>query len=134
MGASTTRTVLIVDDDRTLRNALASVLGTMGYAVLTAGDPDAAHDLLKAGPVDAVLLDVRLPTMSGLALYLTIVHRWPALEGRIAMMSGDADAADVRAWLEVRRCPVFRKPFRVEVLATWLEGVFRQRDRKTKAG
>jgi DNA-binding NtrC family response regulator len=134
MDAATSHTVLIVDDDSTLRRALESVFATMGYRVRGAGDPDGAQAILTAEPVDAVLLDIRLPTMSGLALYLTIVHRWPALQGRIALMSGDADAADVRPWLEVHRCPLFRKPFRFELLASWLEAVLRPRDRQANAG
>src|SRR3972149_4855441 len=101
------RTVLIVDDDFTLRGALQSALVAMGCRVLTAAAPDTAYappaaepappsPLRAGGPVDAVLLDVRLPTMSGLALYLAIVHRWPQLEGRIAVMTGGADAPDGR--------------------------------------
>ncbi len=126
----TPRTVLIVDDDATLREALASVLGSLGYRVRSAADPDAAYQLLAAEPVDAVLLDVRLPSMSGLALYLAIVHRWPALEGRIAVMTGDADAADVRPWLKVHQCTVLRKPFRFELLAGWLDATLAARNRK----
>jgi len=59
------RTVLIVDDDASLRQALERVLVGMGYRVVTAGSPDTAYALLRSEPVDAALLDVRLPTMSG---------------------------------------------------------------------
>src|SRR2546426_7874958 len=55
------------------------------------------------------LLDIRLPTMSGLALYLAIVNRWPTLTGRIAIMTGDAEAEEVRAWLERNPCALLRK-------------------------
>jgi DNA-binding NtrC family response regulator len=128
------RTILIVDDDATLRGALESVLAPLGYRVLCSGNPEGAYDLLAGEAADAVLLDVRLPTMSGLALYLAIVHRWPALEGRIAIMTGDADAADVRPWLELHHCAVFRKPFRFELLASWLEAVFQPQRRSVREG
>lgn len=130
----TALTVLIVDDDAALRSALESVLVPMGYRVLSAGNPDTAYELLAAEPADAVLLDVRLPSMSGLALYLAIVHRWPALEGRIAIMTGDPDAADVRPWMEVHRCTVFRKPFSFELLAGWLEAALRPQRRRANRG
>ncbi|HEU5262892.1 MAG TPA: response regulator [Gemmatimonadales bacterium] len=133
MKATPRSTVLIVDDDFTLRGALQSALVAMGCRVLTAAEADTAYALLAGGPVDAVLLDVRLPTMSGLALYLAIVHRWPQLEGRIAVMTGDADAPDVRPWLELQRCTVFRKPFRVEQLAAWLDAALLVRERKAVA-
>ena len=124
------RTVLIIDDDATLRRALASVLVPLGYRVVGVGDADAAYQLLAAELPDAVLLDVRLPSMSGLALYLAILHRWPVLQGRIAIMTGAADAGDVRSWLEIHRCLVLRKPFRLEDLTTLLDAALPAKRRK----
>jgi DNA-binding NtrC family response regulator len=121
--------VLIVDDDATIRAALDSVFAPLGYRVLTAADGDAAYALLASDPADAVLLDIRLPGMSGLALYLAIVHRWPQLEGRIAFMSGDADAPDVQSWLERGRYTTFRKPFSFGQIADWLAAAVRAPDR-----
>ena len=58
--------------------------------------------------------------MSGLALYLAIIHRWPRLDGRIAIMTGDAEAEEVRTWLEHHRCVVIRKPFNLQEIADWV--------------
>jgi len=126
-------TVLIVDDDATLRATLQSVLEPR-IRVLTAADPDTAYALLGVEGVTAVLLDVRLPTMSGLALSLAITHRWPQLAGRIALMSGDADAADVRAWVRRNPCVLFRKPFSPRQILDWLGAVVRLADRTASAG
>jgi DNA-binding response OmpR family regulator len=68
--------------------------------------------------------------MSGLALYLALIHRWPALEGRIAIMTGDADAQEVRTWLERHHCSVLRKPFNLQEVADWVSAVLRHRDRR----
>lgn len=126
--------VLIVDDDATLRNALESSLSTAGYRVLSTGDPDAAYRLLTSEPVAAVLLDVRLPTISGLALSLAISRRWPYLEGRIALMTGDADAPEVRAWARHNSCTLFRKPFTFRQVMTWLQGLSGTADHTASAG
>ena len=126
--------VLIVDDDAVLRSSLESVLAPAGYRILSTGDPDAAYQLLAAEPVAAVLLDVRLPGMSGLALSLAMIHRWPGLEGRIALMTGDADAPDVRAWVRRNPCAVIRKPFRFEQVARWLDSALRDADDTASAG
>ena len=126
-------TVLIVDDDASLRATLESVLAPK-LRVLTAADPDTAYALLGVEPVTAVLLDVRLPTMSGLALSLAIMHRWPQLTGRIALMTGDADAADVRAWVRRNPCVLFRKPFSPRQILDWLDTVVRLADRAASAG
>jgi DNA-binding NtrC family response regulator len=126
--------ILIVEDDASLRSSLESSLGTAGYRVLSTGDPDAAYRLLATESVTAVLLDVRLPTMSGLALSLAISRRWPRLEGRIALMSGDADAPDVRAWVRRNPCTLLRKPFTFRQVATWLHSVTHAADHTASAG
>jgi DNA-binding response OmpR family regulator len=127
---ATPQTVLIVDDDATLRRALESALVPLGYRVFGVGDPDVAYQLVAAEPIDAILLDAHLAALSGLALYLVLVHRWPALEGRIAIMTGDAGAADVQPWLQAHRCPFLLKPFRPDLLVSWLDATLRPRHRK----
>ena len=120
-------TVLIVDDEAGLRRVLERFLERHGYRVLSAGTAETAYELLASEEPDALLLDIHLPTMSGLALYLAIVHRWPALDGRIAIMTGDAEAEEVRTWLEHHHCTVIRKPFNLQQVVDWVTSVL-QRD------
>ena len=127
------RTILVVDDEAGLRRVLERILTRHGYRVLTAGSAETAYELLTAEEADALLLDIHLPTMSGLALYLAIIHRWPALEGRIAIMTGDAEADEVRTWLEHHRCTVIRKPFNLDQVTEWVAAVLHQRGRSTGA-
>jgi len=124
-------TILVVDDEAGLRRVLERILARHGYRVLTAGSAETAYELLTTETADALLLDIHLPTMSGLALYLAIIHRWPALEGRIAIMTGDAEAEEVRTWLEHHRCTVIRKPFNLDQVTEWVAAVLRPRGRST---
>jgi DNA-binding NtrC family response regulator len=123
----------VVDDEAGLRRVLERILTRHGYRVLTAGSAETAYELLASEEADALLLDIHLPSMSGLALYLAIIHRWPALEGRIAIMTGDAEAEEVRTWLEHHRCTVIRKPFNLDQVTDWVAAVLRSRDRSTGA-
>jgi len=116
-------TVLIVDDEAAMRRVLERVLTRAGYRVQSAASAETAYELLASAPADAVLLDIQLPTISGLALYLAIIHRHPALVGRIAIMSGDADAQHVRAWLERNPCTVLKKPFDMAEIMDWVRRV-----------
>src|SRR5438309_11759665 len=127
-------TVLIVDDEAGLRRVLERFLERHGYRVLSAGTAEAAYEMLATEAAQALLLDSTLPTMSGLALYLAIIHRWPALEGRIAIMTGDAEAEEVRSWLERHRCTVIRKPFNLRDVTDWLTAVFRLADERERGG
>jgi len=119
-------TVLIVDDEAGLRRVLERFLERQGYRVLSAGAAESAYEILANEEADALLLDIHLPTMSGLALYLAIIHRWPALEGHIAIMTGDAEAEEVRTWLDHHHCTVIRKPFNLKQVADWVSSSLQQ--------
>jgi len=128
-------TVLIVDDEAPLRRVLERSLTRAGYRVVSAASAETAYELLATAQANAVLLDIQLPTMSGLALYLAIIHRWPTFEGCIAIMTGDADADDVRTWLERHRCPVIRKPFDLREVSDWVAAVIElQQQRREQEG
>ena len=116
-------TVLIVEDEAPLRRVLERALTKAGFRALGAGSAETAYDLLASEQADAVLLDVHLPTMSGLALYLALVHRSPALMGRMAIMTGDAETESVRAWLAHNPCTVLKKPFELQEIVAWLRTV-----------
>ena len=127
-------TILIVEDDRALRRVLERVLAREGYRVLAAASAETAYELLASEPADAVLLDVQLPTMSGLALYLALIHRHPKLAGRIAIMSGDAEADHVRAWLQHNPCTVLKKPFDLQQIVKWARELLDASDRQSGNG
>src|SRR5438093_12784961 len=85
-------TVLIVDDEAGLRRVLERFLERHGYRVLSAGTAESAYEMLATEEADALLLDIQLTTMYGLALYLAIIHRWTELVWHIEIMSGIAEA------------------------------------------
>lgn len=128
------RSVMVVDDEAGLRRVLERLLARDGYRVIPAATAEAAYETLKAERPDALLLDIHLPTMSGLSLYLAIISEWPEMEGRIAIMTGDADADEVRVWLDHHRCPVIRKPFNLREVSDWLSATLRWFDRRAGNG
>jgi CheY-like chemotaxis protein len=66
MANVTNRRILLVDDDRGLRHVLSTLLRDAGHQVETAGDGPDALTLLGEQTFDIVLLDIGLPSMSGL--------------------------------------------------------------------
>jgi len=123
--------VLVVDDEAALRTVIAKALTRAGYRVIGAGDPERAYEALRVERPAAILLDLHLPTLSGLALYLAIVAKWPELNGRIAIMTGDAEIEPIAGWLERHPCTLLRKPFDVRELVRWVDHTVREQNRET---
>jgi len=60
--------ILVVDDDSTLREAIAEALALEGYQVATASDSEVAHRFIDKEQPDMVISDLRMPGGSGLDL------------------------------------------------------------------
>ncbi len=60
------KSVLIVDDEVSIVEALSEILSWEGYSVLTAANGSLALEALAKHPVDVVLMDVMMPVMGGL--------------------------------------------------------------------
>jgi len=101
--------VLIVDDDRALRHALAALLQTAGYETEQAGDGPEGLDLLGRQTVDCMLLDIGLPGMSGLDVLARA--RETASPPRIVMMTADDTPEALLRSFRGQAHSFVRKPF-----------------------
>ncbi len=70
--------ILVVDDERTLRESCASFLEAEGYAVSVCGKGDEAKRILKTQPFDVVLLDLYMGRVSGMELLQICLEAHPA--------------------------------------------------------
>jgi CheY-like chemotaxis protein len=124
--------VLVIDDEPAVRNALERTLRYLGYEVISAAGGDSAYEILQHDRFDVVLLDIRMPLMSGDTLFVAIVRRWPELRERIILMSGDAEYA-AEAWSpELKARPFLSKPFTLETLQQALALVTEPLSRRQK--
>jgi signal transduction histidine kinase len=111
------RKVLVVDDDRAVREVTASILGDLGYEVVEAGSGGAALDMLdQHGEIDLLLLDFAMPGMNGAEVAREARLRRPHLP--ILFITGYADTA---ALPQAPAHGILRKPFRQDELAARLK-------------
>ena len=109
-------TVLVVEDDPSVRALVKSVLDRNGYRVLVAADGLSALELAKAehGRIDLLLSDVIMPGMNGRALRDALLELYPTL--RVLFMSGyTGDALSGLGGLD-RDVSVVPKPFTPDIL------------------
>jgi DNA-binding NtrC family response regulator len=122
------RRILVVDDDAQIRHALIRALERVGYEVISAAGGDSAYAVLSETHVDLVLLDLVMPQMSGDALFLAIIRRWPALRDRVILISGDIHSSRDRWPTELRECRVLEKPFGLAELYKAVEDALIEED------
>ena len=119
-------TVLLVDDEPAIRRALERALRLWGHAVYVATNGEDAIEVLGQEAVDLVLMDLRMPGMSGQTLFHSIAARWPQLVERVVVMTGDLEAEDHYDWLKQHDLPLLMKPFELKQLKALL-GTMAQR-------
>lgn len=93
--------VLIVEDEKRLREMLEAALPDMGFAATGARSAEDALRILEASAHQIVLLDLRLPGMNGLDFLHRVRDNWPATGVIILTGYGDLDAARQAIHLDV---------------------------------
>ena len=94
----TKASLLIVDDELSIRTTLSNALTEIGYSVRTAGDGFSALAELRQAIPDVLLSDLNMPGMSGYELLSVVRHRFPAI--RTVAMSGAFSGNEVPAGVE----------------------------------
>ncbi len=110
------KTILVVDDERVLRQLYRDAFEDEGYSVLEAPEAETALCLLRAAPVDLAVLDIRMPGMNGLELLAHIHRAWPKLP--VILSSGLAKLFDEYAVWEATSqiAGLFSKPLEMQAL------------------
>jgi two-component system response regulator PilR (NtrC family) len=86
--------ILVVDDERSLREMLSIVLGREGYEVTTAEDVGSALDQIRRGPLpDLLISDLRMPDGSGVDVLRALKERSPGSVGLLLTAFASADTA-----------------------------------------
>ena len=113
MKSAPVRPVLVVDDDAAIRAVVVAVLRDEGYAVAQAADGAAALAATRAAPPRLILLDLRMPVMTG----WEFARRYRALPGPhapIVCVTAAVDAAALGAQLGA--AAALGKPFTLDDL------------------
>jgi DNA-binding response OmpR family regulator len=116
---SATRTILIVDDDRSVADTFARILKLEGFDVATAMSAEAGLELANNVAPDAIILDMRMPITNGLQ-FLRLIRSKPHLvEVPVAIVTGDYFLADaIQTELRSLGASIRFKPMYLEDLLT----------------
>lgn len=115
--------VLVVDDERAIREFLARILRRSGYETLLASDGPSALEIVRNDPPDAILCDHRMVGMSGIAFHEAVAVIDPGLARRFVFMSGDVLNAELSTFAVARGITLLGKPFDIESIDRTVRGL-----------
>jgi two-component system, OmpR family, response regulator len=115
--------ILLVDDERDIREPLAAFIARNGYRVSKASDAAAARQILTAHAIDLVLLDIMMPGEDGLALtgYIRATSSIPVI-----LLTARAEETDRIVGLEIGADDYVTKPFSPRELLARIKAVLRR--------
>lgn len=116
---------MIVDDERLVRWSLRQKCEEWGYAVVEASSGEMALSLSQRESPDLVLLDVRLPDMTGIEVLDQLKKDGDA--PAIIMITADPQLDDVKAAIKLGACDFVGKPIDFEALREIIERTFESR-------
>ena len=125
-------TLLVVEDDASVRQGMVRMLERSGYRALAAADGEAALAVLEQGTVDLVLLDAVLPGLSALDTYRGVLSLRPGTP--VLLVSGYSEAmldATLRRELAGR---FLQKPFTLEGLQESVHAILAPAGARAGAG
>ena len=106
--------ILVVDDERSMRELLAIVLRREGYEVLLAESGRAAIDVLEREPVDLLISDIKMPDLSGVEVLRAAKRIDPDILGMMITAFASTETA-VEA-MRLGACDYLSKPFDIDLL------------------
>jgi CheY-like chemotaxis protein len=105
------RTVIIADDEPSLRILVRATVGTDDYNVVEACDGDEAWSLIQEHRPSVVLLDVQMPGRTGLEILRAIKSDPNLTATRVILLTASAQESDIRAGLVAGADAYLTKPF-----------------------
>lgn len=107
-------TLLIIEDDETMRNALRRIFESDGFKVLSAADGTQLSDVLTDDPIDLIMLDVGLPWINGFELAKLMKEHKDLKKIPLVFISGKTSELDVKRGFQVGADDYIKKPFDID--------------------
>ncbi len=115
---TTEKTVYVVDDDEAVRRFLRGLIGSIGLEVKTYASAQEFLDAYEAGSPGCLLLDIRMPGMSGLELQAELRRR--AIDLPVIILTGHGDVKVAVHAMKLGAVDFIEKPFNNDLL---LQGI-----------
>jgi PAS domain S-box-containing protein len=103
--------ILVVDDDEVIRQFVSQMLINEGHEVESVDGAERALEEIKVKEYQVIMLDIKMPGMSGIELYRHFQKISPSLAERVVFITGDVMGPSTMAFLSKTKVPYIIKPF-----------------------
>ncbi len=117
--------ILAIDDERNIRRLIQNELSLEGFQVMTAANGEAGLERFAAGGIDVVLLDIKLPGMSGIQTLRAI--KKTAHDAEVIMITGYGDIHSAVESMKLGARDYITKPFKLDELLAMIRQIIRER-------
>ncbi len=114
--------IIIADDEPNIRLLVKGIL-SKDYIVLEARNGEEAIDITRTEKPDLMLLDVKMPVVSGIELYHRLEATEPTLAQRVMFITGDVMEVVTRDFLNRTGVPHIAKPFNIGQLKKSIDNI-----------
>jgi two-component system NtrC family sensor kinase len=122
-----TQRVLVVDDEAEVSGLMRDVLEQAAFDVAEAESGAVALELLDAARFDAIVSDLRMPDMDGVALWNAVRKKHPVLASRVVFVTGDTLSAAAAEFMRRTGCVCVDKPFVPAELVAQVQAAVKRR-------
>ena len=123
LAVSSERRILIVDDESVVQELLVDILEGSAHHIDTASNGKDGLRRIEEKEYDLIILDLRMPDMSGQQMYEVLSRSRPELLGRLIFITADTLTPDVDQFLKSVGNPCLTKPFAVDAVMARVESV-----------
>ena len=124
MSPTLSPTIHLIDDDAAVRESLALLIGTVGLRVIPWAEPQTFLDGFDREAIGAIVLDVRMPGISGLTVLDTLVAQ--GVDQPVIMLTGHGTVDMCRRAFKAGAAEFLEKPVNDELLIEALQNAVRQ--------
>jgi two-component system, chemotaxis family, chemotaxis protein CheY len=126
-GVDAMATILIIDDDKQVRDLLRQVLEEEGYTVITSHNGEDGLTRYRNQPADLIVLDILMPDKEGLETILDLRREFPQV--KIIAMSGGSERAKLNLLDLAKRLGAqctLHKPFQINTFTEMVRTVLKE--------
>lgn len=108
------KTLLVIEDDETMRNAIKRIFEAEGLVVKTAADGTQLASVLDDNPIDLIIMDIGLPWINGIELAKMLKEHDDLKQIPLVFVSGKTSDFDVKRGFEAGADDYIKKPFDID--------------------